>query len=195
MGLESQRPTPAGASFIDMQAPRPVPVPGKGLSRVPRASKSRSVAGRISGCGPACRKGPCFSHARPAPQLTRCPSFYLFPPSGRLPPHLLRQPVAPEGTQASLSGPGSRGRHLATPGGRAFEMGSWLQDSPPPPAAGPEHSPPFSALPHCLIVTEALHQPSRCLCHSAQGKVHGRVCILALTPACLLHSQPRSLGT
>lgn len=37
MGLESQRPTPAGASFINMQAPQPRPSPRRGAFTSPQS--------------------------------------------------------------------------------------------------------------------------------------------------------------
>nr|KAF6387772.1 hypothetical protein mMyoMyo1_008207 [Myotis myotis] len=163
-------PAPDGrVGLIHQHAGSSAPAPDEGLSGVPRASKSRSSSGRIGGCGPAFRKGPCFSHDRPAPQLSRSPLFLLA--LWKAAPHPLHPPVAPERTQASLCEPGSQGGHWASPGGPALEMGNWLQNSPSPPPTGPEHSPPFSApLPHCLIVTEALHQPAVPLpCSSGQG--------------------------
>lgn len=62
----------------------------RGFHGSPEHPSHGPAAGGLGGCGPACRKGPCCSHDRAAPQLTRCPSFYSSPTPtpGRLPPTL-----------------------------------------------------------------------------------------------------------
>lgn len=131
-------PDSRGASFVTRQAPRPQP--HSGASRSPWGIH---VTAQSLGKGPSVfMTGQPFHSGDP-------PSDCV--PPERLPPPSLYSSLPPEKTQASLSGPGSQGGQLASPGGSAREMRSWLQDSPPPPA-GPEHSPPFSAspsLPQC----------------------------------------------
>ncbi|XP_059735346.1 uncharacterized protein [Bos taurus] len=160
------------------------------------------AAGRIRGCGPVSRKGFCFSHdrARPSTQQTTPPPPLPTPPLSPQPqkgsPHPLLQPVAPERTQASISGPGSRGETLTTPGGPAHEMGVWLQDSPPPsplPRAGPALTPILRSspsLPHRdRSAPPAISVPVPL---SSGLGTWERVSILAVTPARLRRGQPRS---
>lgn len=83
---------------------------GKGLSRVPRASKSRYSGRRVGGRGPASRQGPCFPVTgrvldSPDPPFSRSPL-------GKAAPRPPRQPVAPERTQASPSWAWEPGRAL-----------------------------------------------------------------------------------
>lgn len=189
MGLEGPCPTPAWAALISRQAPQPHRWV-RGFHRSPEHPGHGPAAGRIHGCGPASRKRPCFSHDRVSPSTHQTPLLRSPPTPRKAGPHPLRHPVAPERTQDSLSGHGSRGRHLATPGGPALEMGSRLQDSPPPPPAGPGTHPLLRSspsLPHCdSCAPPAISVPLPL--SSGQGTWES-LRILALTPACLLRGQ------
>lgn len=198
MGTESEPQTAELASFINMQAPRPQPRM-RGFQESPEHPSHGPAAAELVAAAQPLGKGPAFPMTGRPLNSADPPSYYL--PLWKAAPHPLHQPVAPERTQASLCEPGSQGGHWASPGGLALEMGNWLQNSPSPPPTGPEHSPPFSApLPHCLIVTEALHQPAVPLpCSSGQGtgdSVHPRSdpSLPPLQPAPLARSGLSSVG-
>lgn len=105
MGMESQPQTAELASFINMQAPRPQPRM-RGFQESPEHPSHGPAAGRIGGCGPAFRKGPCFSHGRPAPPLGRSPLLLLAPLEG-CPPTLHTRLLPLRGRRPAFVSPGA----------------------------------------------------------------------------------------
>lgn len=171
------------------------PVAGRGAFTSPQSIQVtvQQPAESVAAAQPP-EKGPAFPMTgrplnSPDPPL-------LLPPCRKVLPHPLHQPVAPERTQASLSGPGSWGGHLATPGGPALEMGSWLQDSPPPPPCWPRALTPIlcssPSLPHCdRSAPPAISVPLPCSSGQGTWEKSAHPC----SDPSLSPPQPAPLGT
>ena len=132
---------------IHQHAGPSAPAPGEGAFTSPRSIQVTVQQPAESGAAAQpSGKGPGFPMTGPAPLLTT-PPFLLSPPTParKAPPQPCAPACCPREDPGQPFWAWERGGHLATPGGPALEMGSWLQDSSPLPPPAP-HSPPFSPL-------------------------------------------------
>ena len=176
MGREGQRPALAWTTFINPQAPRSRHW-ARGLSGVPRASESLSIGRTNRGCGPASRKGPCFSHEPASPSTHQAPPSFCspLPPPEEAAPTLCTSLLPQRGPRPESLGLGAGAGTWPLQVAGPLRWGDGCGTAPPAPPPAPPTPPRPGPPPRRPLVTEVLHRPSPCLCLGLRARYGGEV--------------------